>query len=192
MAIDLSQYRAIQTNLFVKLVIPSYDTLTFSDYHADYTISGTNYQGLGQLLSVSNTSNSLRPNSEELTLVISGIPEGNISDVLNTKIKGSSLEIRRAFFNPNTGELLNIVGNPAGKFKGVISNYSIIDDLDEGASLGTFSIALIATSVTDLLNNKVTGRRTNPIDQDEFYPGDLSFNRVPALAKANFNFGAPV
>ena len=192
MSVDLSPYRSIQTNLFVRLDIPNYEVLTFSDYYKSYTLAGTTYQGLGQLLSVTDTTLSLRAAPEELTLTISGIPEGNIADVLNTKIKGSKLDIFRAFFNPNTGELLNIAGNPAGKFRGVISNYSIVDDLEEGSSSGTFSIVLVATSVVDLLNNKVTGRRTNPLDQEEFYPGDESFNRVPALAKSNFNFGAPV
>lgn len=191
MSVDLSPYRSIQTNLFVKLDIPNYEVLTFSDYHKDYTLSGTLYQGLGQLVTITDTTNSLRAAPEELTLTISGIPAGNVADVLNTKIKGSKLEVLRAFFNAETATLLAVAGNPAGKFKGVVSNYSIVDDLEEGESLGTFSIVLVATSVVDLLNNKVSGRKTNPIDQDKFYPGDESFNRVPALAKANFNFGAP-
>jgi hypothetical protein len=173
------------------LDIPNYEVLTFSDYHKDFSLGGTLYQGIGQLLSVTDTTNNLRAAPEELTLTISGIPEGNIADVLNNKIKGSKLDIYRAFFNSETAELLSIAGNPAGKFRGVIANYSIVDDLEEGDSLGTFKIVLVATSVVDLLNNKVSGRRTNPIDQDALYPGDESFNRVPALAKANFNFGAP-
>ena len=191
MAIDLSTYDSIQANLFVKLVIPGYDTLTFSDYHRSYSFGGTTYQGLGQLLSITDTTSNLRATSQELTLSISGIPSGNIADVLNTKIKGSSLEVFRAFFDPNTGEVLNIAGNPAGKFRGIVSNYTIADELDEGANLGTVTIAFVATSVVDLLNNKVTGRRTNPLDQREFYPNEASFDRIPALAKSNFNFGAP-
>lgn len=191
MPLDLSTYRSIQTNLFVKLVIPSYQTLTFSDYHKSYTISGTNYTGLGQLLSVSNTSNNLRANPEELTIAISGIPSGNISSILNNKIKGSAIEIFRAFFNPTTGELLNIAGNPAGKFKGIINNFTIEDDLPEGSSTGSITLTLSATNVVDILNNKISGRRTNPIDQKALYPTDQSMDRVPALAKSNFNFGAP-
>jgi hypothetical protein len=191
MALDLSSYRSIQTNLFVKLDIPGYEVLTFSDYHKAYTLSGTNYQGLGQLLSISDTSSSLRATGQELTLTISGIPDGNIADVLTTKIKGSSLTILRAFFNSTTGELLNIPSNPVGKFNGVISNYTIADDLGEGDRDGTLTITFVATNVVDLLNNKVTGRRTNPLDQKEFYPTDESFDRVPSLAKSNFNFGAP-
>jgi len=192
MALDLSAYRSIQTNIFITLDIPNYEVLTFSDYHKTFTLSGTTYQGLGQLLSITDTTSNLRAASNELTFSISGIPEGNVADVLTQKIKGSAVIVRRAFFNSSTGELLAIAGNPVGKFKGVISNYTITDDLDEGASDGTFTITFVATSVIDLLNNKVSGRRTNPIDQKQFYPNDESFDSIPSLIKSNINFGGPV
>jgi hypothetical protein len=191
MAIDLSSYRNIQSNMFVRLDVPGYEVLRFSDYYKSYTFGGTTYQALGQLLSISNTTSSLRASAEELNITISGIPAGRVSEILNNKIKGSKVEVFRGFFNATTGELLNIAGNPAGKFKGVISNFNINDDLGEGSDTGTITVILSATSVIELLNNKVTGRRTNPLDHKEFYPNDLSMDRVPALAKSNFNFGAP-
>lgn len=186
MAIDLSSYRSIQTNLFVKLVIPGYDTLTFSDYHKNYTISGTDYTGLGQLLSVGNTEDSLRAAPSDITVAISGIPSSNITDILDNKIKGSACEIYRGFFNVDTGALLSIAGNPAGKFQGVVSNYDITDDLAMGDDTGTVTLSLTVTSVVELLQNKITGRRTNPQD---FPNGDMA--RVLPLQKSNFNFGAP-
>lgn len=186
MAIDLSSYRSIQSNLFVKLVIPDYDTLTFSDYHKDYVIGGVTYQGLGELLSIDNSEDNLRATPSEVTIGISGIPAGNVSDILNNRVKGSSCEIYRGFFNATTGVLLSIAGNPAGKFQGVVSNYEVSDDLDMGESTGTVVLTLVLTSVVSLLENKVSGRRTNPID---FPNGDM--DRVSALAKSNFNFGAP-
>jgi hypothetical protein len=191
MAIDLSSYPSIQTNLFVRLEIPGYQILTFSDYHTSITFSGTTYQGLGQLLEITNTTNSLRATSEELSMTISGIPTGNISSVLNYKIKGSKLDVYRAFFNPTTGILLNIQGNPAGKFKGIINNYNISDELND-RSTGKLSIVFSATGIVEQLNNKVTGRRTNPIDEKLYFPNDRSMDRVPGLANSNFNFGAPV
>jgi hypothetical protein len=191
MALDLSPYTSVQTNIFVKLDIPNYQVLTFSDYHKVFTIGGLQYVGLGQLLSISNTTSNLRASREELVIGISGIPEGNIGDILNSKVKGSRLTVYRAFFDPITGDLLNISGNPAGKFQGVINNFNISDDLEMGEDLGTITLTLSATSVVDLLNNKVAGRRTNPIDQSALYPGDQSFDRIPALIKSNFNFGAP-
>lgn len=187
MAINLSNFRSIQTNLFVKIVIPGYDTLTFSDYHKNYTISGTVYQGLGQLLSLTNTTSNLRAAPEEITISISGIPAGNVGDILNSRIKGSSVSVYRGFFDPTTGNLLSVSGNPAGKFQGIISNYEIADDLEMGDSTGSIVLSLTATSVVELLNNKITGRRTNPAD----FPAEQSMNRVSALAKSNFNFGAP-
>jgi len=191
MALDLSAYRSIQTNIFIKLDIPGYQVLTFSDYYKELVLEGVNYQGLGELLAVSDTESNLRATAQELTFAISGIPQGNVAEVLSTKLKGSSVVIKRGFFDANTGELLSLPINPIGKFKGVISNYVIADDLDEGSRDGTFTITFVATNVIDLLNNKVTGRRTNPIDEKAFFPTDNSFDRVPSLTKSNFNFGAP-
>ena len=187
MSIDLSAYRSIQTNLFVKMVVPGYQTLTFSDYHKDYTIDGTNYQGLGELLSITDTTDELRANPKDISVVISGIPQGNVAEILDNKIKGSEIFITRGFFHSETGALLNIAGNPAGKFQGIISNFTISDDLMMGDDTGSITIALTATSVVELLNNKISGRRTNASD---FPAGDM--DRVSALAKSNFNFGAPL
>jgi hypothetical protein len=191
MTINLSAYRNIQTNLFVKLDIPGYQILTFSDLHKSISFGGTSYTGLGQLLAITNTTSNLRASPEDVSVTISGIPTTNIADILNNKIKGSSIKIYRGFFNPSTGELLNIAGNPAGKFQGVVSNFDITDDLEMGSDTGTISLTLTCTSVVELLNNKITGRRTNPIDQNIFYPNDTAMDRVPSLAKSNFNFGAP-
>lgn len=188
MAIDLSSYRSIQTNLFVKIDIPGYDVLYFSDYHKEYTIGSDTYDGLGQLLSISNSEDSLRAAPSDVVIAISGIPSGNVSDILNNKIKGSSVEITRGFFNATTGALLSISGNPAGKFQGVVANYAISDDLTMGDDTGTITLSLTVTSVVELLNNKISGRRTNPTD----FPDEDSMDRVMALAKSNFNFGAPV
>lgn len=187
MPINLSSYSSVQTNLFVKLDIPGYSVLTFSDYHKDYVIDSVTYTGIGQLLGVTNTTNNLRAANAEITISISGIPSTNIPDILDNRVKGSSVIIYRGFFNATTGELLAIAGNPAGKFVGVVSNYDIADDLEMGSSTGTITLNLLVTSVVELLNNKISGRRTNPID----FPTESSMNRVAALAKSNFNFGAP-
>jgi len=191
MTTDLSAYTSIQTNLFVRLDIPDYQVLRFSDYHRAYTINSENYTGLGQLLSVTNTTSNLRAVPQDITISISGIPSTNISDILDNKVKGSSIKIYRAFFNPTTGVILSIANNPAGKFFGIVSNFEITDELESGSDTGSVVLTLTCTSVVELLNNKITGRRTNPIDQKIFYPSDLSMDRVPALTKSNFNFGAP-
>jgi hypothetical protein len=55
-----------------------------------------------------------------------------------------------------------------------------------GSDTGTVTLTLVVTSVVELLQNKITGRRTNTQD---FPNGDMA--RVLPLQKSNFNFGAP-
>lgn len=191
MSLDLSTYNAVQTNVFVEIDVYEYEVIAFSDYHRPLTLEGTNFDGLGQLVAVTNISSSLRAAPQELTIAISGIPAANVTDFINQKIRGSRVNVLRAFFDVNTGELLNLPGNPAGMFRGVVSNFEVADDLDMGDDLGTVTVTFTCTSIVELLNNKVTGRRTNPIDQQEFYPNDESMDRVPRLAKSNYQFGAP-
>jgi hypothetical protein len=107
--------------------------------------------------------------------------------VLDERIKGSFVTIYRGFFDAETAQLLNIADNPAGKFQGIVSNFQINDDIGMGDDTGTFTIVFTITSIVELLNNKVNGRRTNPVD----FPAQQLMSRVGALAKSNFNFGAP-
>jgi hypothetical protein len=188
--LDLSAYTSIQTNLFVRLDIPGYQVLKFSDFSVPYTINSESYTALGQLLSISDSSSELRATPQEVTVAIAGIPNANVTDIINNPVKGSSIKIYRAFFDPSTGQLLSLGGNPAQKFQGIVSNYDITDELDMGSLTGTITVTLTCTNVVELLNNKVAGRRTNTVDQKTYYPSDISMDRVYALVNSNFNFGA--
>ena len=188
--IDLSSYTSIQTNLFVRLDIPGYSVLKFSDFNIPYTVNSESYTALGQLLSISDSSSELRATPQEVTIQIAGIPNANVTDIINNPVKGSSIKIYRAFFNPSTGQLLSVSGNPAQKFQGIVSNYDVTDDLEMGSLTGTITVTLTCTNVVELLNNKVAGRRTNTVDQKTYYPTDISMDRVYALVNSNFNFGA--
>ena len=190
MALDLSSYSSIQTNLFVNLDIPGSSVLTFSDLPYAYTVNSVSYTGLGQLLAITDTTSELRATSQEISLSISGIPTANVPDLLALKLKGSKLTIYRTFFNPSTGALLSITGNPAQKFQGLVSNYDVSDELSEGSQTGSVTLTLACSSIVSLLTRKKAGRRTNPTDEKLFYPTDTSMDNVPALANSNFNFGA--
>lgn len=191
MSVDLSAYRAIWPVLFVRLDIPNYAVLRFSDFNQSYTIGGEVYSNIGQLLSVTPSASEIRITENEMTVVISGIPAGSVSEILNNNPKGSEIIVRRGFFNPANATLLPVAGNPAIKFKGLVSNYGMNEEWDNTAKTSTFTISLICQSVVNILKNKVAGRRTNPYDQDLLYPGDKSMNRVPTISNSNFQFGAP-
>ena len=186
----LAAYSTIQTALFCRVDVPDYDTLHFSSFNRAVTINGESYTPLGNLMAVSESSSELRINQTQLSITISGIPDTSIAEILNNKIKGSAVEVWRVYFDATTGELLNVVDNPAGRFQGIVNNYSLEEDWSESGSSNT--ILLTCSSSVDLLANKVSGRRTNPNDQRALYPSDASMDRVLALANSNFNFGAPV
>lgn len=190
MTINLESYPAIQSALFVKIDVPDYAILTFSNYNRNINIGGTNYSGIGQLMGITDTTSELRVSKGELTISIGGIGNNNISDILNYKFRGSRVEVIRGIFNPATGELLNIVGNPVGKFQGIVNNYSLNEDWSGQDATNT--ISLMCTSTVGILSNKLSGRRTNPIDQRELYPTDASMDRVGSIANSNYNFGAVV
>jgi hypothetical protein len=188
MSIDLSSYASVQTAMFCRLVVPDYQTFYFSDYYRPITLNSISYTGIGNLLNITESYSELKINQSEVTLTITGIPNSSITDFLDNKIKGSTIEIVRAFFNPNTGVILNIAGNPTGRFNGLVNNYSINETWDGQQSSNT--ISLMCTSIVGLVQNKISGRRTNGIDQKALYPTDTSMDRVVSLSNSNFNFGA--
>lgn len=188
MTINLAAYSAIQTALFTRITIPGYSTLLLSNFSRPITISGDTYTGIGSMLSITDSSSEIKISQTEVTISISGIPQANMTGVLDYKIKGAAVQVLRGIFDPATGQLLNIAGNPLGKFKGIVNNYSI-DETWSGQDASN-TINLICTSIVGLTRSKLAGRKTNPGDQKLYYPDDLSMDRVPNLANAKFNFGA--
>jgi hypothetical protein len=192
MTIDLTTARAIETALVCSMVIPGYGTLRFTDYNKTLNVTNpiTNqvesFTGLGGLLSVSETTSDLKATTADVTIAISGIPQQNMTDFLTHKIKGSKVYISRVAFAPG-----GYTSNPdtvIGKFYGYINNYAI-DETWDGLD-STVTITVMCKSTIGLLMYKKAGRRTNPIDQKQFYPNDVSMDRVPSLAGSKIHFGA--
>ncbi len=201
MAIDLTSYTSIETGLFVRIQVDEYSTteggpytsevLRFSDYIRPITIDGESYTGLGRLLGISATSSDLTSSNSTVTISLSGIPNSSIAEIVNSKIKGSPVEVWRVLFNPVTGAELSIAGNPVGRFFGIVNNYSLDEEYDYDSRTASNRITMTCSSVIDVLDNKIAGRRTNPIDQKAFYPSDVSMDRVPNLKDSYYNWGAP-
>jgi hypothetical protein len=191
MSVNLTSYTSIQANNFVRIDVPDYSVLRFSDYHRDYTIDSESYTALGTLLGLSDNVSELRITNQEMTISIAGIPITRVSEILDNKITGSSIKVYRNFFNATTGASLAITGNPITRFSGIITNYSIQDEIAEASSdeAGTITLTLTAASLVEVLSQKLAGRRTNPVDQKRYYPTDISMDRVPTIARSQFNFG---
>jgi len=192
MSLELTNYGEIQTALFCRIDVPDYSVLRFSNLNRSFTIDGEAYTALGQLLGVSSTSSEISAKGESVTVAVSGIPNSSIAEIDSIRLKGSTVQIYRAFFDPTTGQLLALDANPTGRFQGIVNNYSLEEDYPQMAGTATNTIQITCTNEVDLLDKKIAGRRTNPKDQKYYYPGDLSMDRVPVLANSNFNFGAVI
>jgi hypothetical protein len=187
--IDFRSRHQLSSAIFIKWAIPNFDTAYISDYKTPVAFGGNTYTNIGNLMSVSGITSEFRASPSELSISLSGIPTGSVSTILNEEIKGSRIEIYRGFFDAQTNTLLTIPGssNPVLKFKGIVTNYDITDDVDVVALTATTTIALTCNSIVEILSNKVAGRRTNPVD----FPNESSMTRVQALVNSNFQFGAP-
>lgn len=190
MTVSLASLRAVETALFVRIDVPGYDVLRFSNYYRPYTINGESYTGLGTLVGITNSDNNLRAAPGTLTITISGIPNSNLAEILDSKIKGSNVQVWRVFFDPVTGQPLDLAVNPIGRFQGIVNNYSLDESWEQGSQTITNTMGIICSSTVQVLNNKISGRRTNSTDQKRLYPTDTSMDRVAVLATTNFNFGA--
>lgn len=200
--IDLTPYESVQSNLFVRIQVDEYrndpydeytaEVLRFSDMLLPYTINEEEYYGIGRLMGITQSSSEIRISSGQLTITVSGIPNTRIAEIVNSKIKGAPVTIYRVLFDPSTGEKLDIPGNPLGRFKGFVNNYSIQEEYDNASKTAKNTLVLTCASSVDVLSNKTGGRKTNPSSMKKHYPDDVSFDRVPTLEKTTFNFGAPL
>jgi hypothetical protein len=77
-------------------------------------------------------------------------------------------------------------------FQGVVTNYGFSEQYNEWSTESSLIINLSCSSLVDMLNTKITGRRTNQESMNQFYPSDSSFNRITNLVGRPFDFGAPV
>lgn len=191
MSIDLSSYSSVGSALFVHINIPDGDDINVSTWYRPVSLGGIPYTGIGQLLQISETTTDLRLTPEEITVAIIGLPVSVSQQVITQNIKGATIAVSRVLFDPTTNAVLEIAGNPMGKFTGIVTNWSITDDVVSERDRSV-TITFTASSTLDILTKKIGGRRTNPVDQRFFYPGDASFDRTPALASATINWGVPV
>jgi hypothetical protein len=192
--LDLSAYSNIYSALFLKLDITDYEILRMSTHYKPFQITESDsvaytYTNLGDLVNVSDTSASVRAKPEQITVTIAGIPVTSVQTVTDQAIKGSQIEVRKIYMNSN----YQLIGAPIIKFKGLVENYNITEEYPEDASstIATSSIQLICSTLLDFYENKIAGRRTNPLDQKTYNPLDLSMDRVPTITGSNFQFGAP-
>jgi len=185
--------------VLIKLSVNT-STYTISNAWGPLVWEGTTYLGLGHFLTLAEIQDELQPTTSQLQIGLSGIPKdigeqglglynSYIALILDQKIKGSRVEIYRAFFDPQTGNIDS--SSTSLRFSGYISNFTISDATDVESKTDAYTISVACSSILGILDRKITGRRTNGTDQKALYPTDVSMDRVVAIANTAFDFGKP-
>ena len=172
------------------------DTIYYiSNCYKNVVHEGNTYLALAGFLSVSEIQSNISNANDEIQVALSAIPPSYIAATLATQIKGGNVEIYRAFFDYNTQEIIS--GEVYKRFTGIISNFSVQEDLSTDATAPevTHTITIIASSIMGVLENKISGRRTNKQDYQIIWPelsnssSDPSMDRVEVLFNSSFDFG---
>ena len=174
---------------FVKLTIfndvsntANVNVYTFSSSYKSETIGNTTYTPLGGLLAVGAQNRDIRVTSGDTTIALSGVSGNNIFVVLDSKIRGSTVEVLRGFYDANM-----VLSNTVSRFTGIVTNYGISEDremLDDN-----FTVTISASSYKTVLENRIAGRKTNKESWRYFNSSDASMDNVYAISGVQFDFG---
>jgi hypothetical protein len=165
-----------------------------SNAYSPIVYNGNTYTQLGHFMGMSEIQDDLKITNNQIGIQLSGIPPDDgspnyMSVVLNSNIKGSKIQIYRAFFDTATG-FYNAT-QVYLRFSGYVSNYSLSENWDQDNKIASNSIGIQCSSIHAIMEKKYTGRRTNDADQKFWYPGDTGMSRVKTLADSQFDFGKP-
>ncbi len=159
-------------------------TYYVSNYNNVVTVGGIPYLPMGWLLQIGNVVDDLKTNNGDMTISLSGLISGLISTVLTTPIKGGRVAIGRAY-NRGENEPFYVVQ----RYYGIITNFVIEETEDIINRDRTYTVSLTCANINTLLENRLSGQRTNGSDRKYYYPGDISFDRCKDLQNVNFDFG---
>jgi len=190
------QNSRIRHGMLIKLTING-TVYTLANTYRPIVYAGDNYQALGHFLSINEIADELRTTNNSIQIGLSGIPKdpqepdqtNYLALILQTRIKGSRVELYRIFFDPDTYEFLS--DQTSLRFSGYISNYTLTDTVDQQTRLASNMIMIQCASIHSILERRITGRRTNRTDQHRLYPSDTSMDRVSVISGTSFDFGRP-
>lgn len=175
---------------FVRLIMPD-ETYTFCNAASPITVGGVTYAGMGSFLGISEIQRDIKASSYDLRLMLTGIDPNNIAIILNSNIKGSTVEIWRGFLDADNQIITTPTLQFFKRYQGIISNFAINEDYNEQLRTRIATAVASCSSMRLVLQNRVGGMRTNTTVWQTIYPNDTSMNRVSAITGMYFDFGKP-
>lgn len=173
---------------FVKLSVGDPATVyTFCNAGAPITVDGITFSNLGALLNVGDVQRDVKATSDDMTIALTGIDPTMVSLILSSDIKGSIVEVWRGFFDSNNQIITTPTTQFFKRYQGIINNVSITEDFKENSRVATCSIS--CSSMRRVLENRISGVKTNQSSWQFLYPNDTSMNRVSEISNQFFDFG---
>lgn len=175
---------------FVKLTT-STNTYTFCNAASPITVSGTTYSNLGSLLTIGDIKRETKATSGDLSIALTGVDGANVAIILGTDIKGSLVEVWRGFLDSNNQIITTPTLQFFKRYQGYVGNFSVTEDWNEQMRSRVATCSISCSSFRTILQNRISGLKTNPTIWKNFYPNDTSMDRVPVIASTYFDFGSP-
>ena len=184
---------SIRHSEFVKLSIgnPVTTTYAFCNAAAPITAGGTTFSNLGSLLLVGDVQRDIKATSDDMTISLVGIDPANVALILSSNIKGSLVEVWRGFLDSNNQIITTPTTQFFKRYQGIINNVSITEDWNQETRTRIATCSISCSSMRRILENRISGVRTNKDSWQFMYPGDTSMSRVSEISNTFFDFGAP-
>lgn len=177
---------------FVRLTVGTAATVyTFCNAAAPITVSGITFTNLGALLNVGDVQRDIKATSDDMTISLTGIDSANIALILSSDIKGSLVEVWRGFFDSNNQIITTPTTQFFKRYQGIINSVSITEDFNSEARTRIATCSISCSSMRRILENRLSGVKTNQSNWQFIYSGDTSMNRVSEISNTFFDFGAP-
>ena len=177
---------------FVRLTVGNIGTVyTFCNAAAPITVSGITFSNLGALLNVGDVQRDIKATSDDMTIQLTGINPSNVALILSNDIKGSLVEVWRGFFDSNNQIITTPTTQFFKRYQGIINSVSITEDFNIEARTRIATCSISCSSMRRILENRLSGVKTNQSNWQFIYPNDTSMNRVSEISNTYFDFGAP-
>ena len=177
---------------FVRLTVGTAGTVyTFCNAAAPITVSGITFTNLGALLNVGDVQRDIKATSDDMTIALTGIDSANVALILSSDIKGSLVEVWRGFFDSNNQIITTPTTQFFKRYQGIINSVSITEDFNSEARTRIATCSISCSSMRRILENRLSGVKTNQSNWQFIYSGDTSMNRVSEISNTFFDFGSP-
>lgn len=177
---------------FVRLTVGKTPVVyTFCNASAPITVDGITFANLGALLNVGDVQRDIKATSDDMTIQLTGIDPTNIGIILGSEIKGSLVEVWRGFFDANNQIITTPTQQFFKRYQGIINSVSINEDFNTEKRIRVATCNIACSSMRRILENRLSGMKTNKSNWQFIYPADTSMNRVSEISNQYFDFGAP-